>query len=78
MARFVLPVVLFAALVGGYVVGQQPRTQADNASRRCIGITSSILRQSPTITRVYRAFDDGAVESFDDGNPQAKWTPIGQ
>jgi hypothetical protein len=48
------------------------------AAKRCVGITSSILRsQNPVVTRIYRVFDDGTVETYDDGAPGAKWTQLG-
>jgi hypothetical protein len=40
------------------------------AAKRCVGITSSVLRmQNPVVTRVYRVFEDGTVETYDDGAP---------
>jgi hypothetical protein len=56
--------------------GQQPGPAAPK--KRCVGISTSLLRsQNPVITRVYRVFDDGSVETYDDGAPGAKWSALG-
>jgi hypothetical protein len=47
--------------------------------KRCVGIATATLRtENPVITRVYRVFDDGSVETYDDGAPEAKWSPLGR
>lgn len=54
------------------------QAQAGQIPKRCVGIATAALRsENPVITRVYRVFDDGTVETYDDGAPGAKWTPIG-
>ncbi|HJS07423.1 MAG TPA: hypothetical protein VJ809_07170 [Pirellulales bacterium] len=56
---------------------QQPERAA--AQKRCIGIATSVLRsQNPVVTRLYRVFDDGSVETYDDGAPGARWTELGK
>jgi hypothetical protein len=56
---------------------QQPGRPA--VQKRCIGIGTSALRsQNPVVTRLYRIFDDGSVETYDDGAPGAKWTELGK
>jgi hypothetical protein len=58
--------------------GAEPR-QAVPARGVCVGISTATLRtQDPVITRVYRVFADGTVETYDDGAPGAKWTQIGK
>jgi hypothetical protein len=48
------------------------------AGKRCVGITASVLRsQNPVITPVYCIFDDGSVETYDDGAQGAKWMQLG-
>jgi hypothetical protein len=78
----VVAVVMFVGLVALYGIAPLlPAQQAGGfaAPKRCIGITSSVLRaQNPVITRVYRVFDDGSVETYDDGAPGAKWTQLGK
>ena len=45
----------------------------------CVGITTATLRaQDPVITRVYRVYADGTVETYDDGAPGAKSTAMGK
>jgi hypothetical protein len=79
MARYVVGAVVLLALAAGYVAGQHPSTGRGAEDRRqCVGVATAVLRQNPTVTRVYRAFDDGTIESFDDGNPQAQWTQLGK
>ena len=61
----------------------QPRGAGDSPGRGergpCVGVTTAVLRApNPVITRVYRAFADGSVETYDDGSPDAKWTPLGR
>ena len=46
------------------------------APRRCVGVATAVLRtDNPVIVRIYRVFDDGAVETYDDGAPGAAWMP---
>ncbi len=70
MARFVFPVVVLVALVGGYVAGQQPQQAAplteralDPLPRRCVGV--SAVQGVGHRHVVYRAFEDGTVEVLD-------------
>jgi hypothetical protein len=47
--------------------------------KRCVGISALVLRyQNPVVTRVYRVFDDGSVETYDDGAPGAAWNALGR
>jgi hypothetical protein len=77
-----LAVSLFIALIV-FVAAQLSLLPAQQsapagAPKRCIAISTSVLRsQNPVITRVYRIFDDGSVETYDDGAPGAKWTALG-
>jgi hypothetical protein len=46
---------------------------------KCVGIATAILRaENPVVTRVYRVFEDGTVETYDDGAPNPRWTQIGR
>ena len=78
----VVAVVVFLGVVA--LCGIAPMLPAQQAGgfappKRCIGITSSVLRaQNPVITRVYRVFDDGSIETYVDGAPGAKWTQLGK
>lgn len=53
--------------------------QRHEPDRVCVGMAVANLRsESPVITRVYRVFSDGTIESFDDGPPDAKWRTLGE
>lgn len=49
---------------------------ADRAKPACVGVTSVML--NPRVIRVYRAFDDGTVEAFDDGVADSTWKKVGK
>ena len=60
----------------------QVETKASDFPRRCVGISTALIKSNPAVIRVYRAFDDGSVEIFDDGasapSPTgAKWAKLG-
>ena len=80
LAVLVLSIVLCAAAIWAF--SSQPSHAQQGglpARKRCVGIATAILRsENPVVTRVYRAYDDGTVEIYDDGAPGAKWTPMGQ
>jgi hypothetical protein len=76
LSLFIALIVLLASQLA-LLPAQQPGRGAD--PKRCIGIATSVLRsQNPVITRLYRVFDDGSVETYDDGAPGAKWTELGK
>jgi hypothetical protein len=83
--RHLLTTALLGILVGlaalPWSTSQLPAQQAAPAAaqKRCVGISTSVLRsQNPVITRLYRVFDDGSVETYDDGASGAKWTALGK
>jgi hypothetical protein len=76
VSLFIAAIVLVASQLS-LLPAQQPGRAA--AQKRCIGISTSVLRsQNPVVTRLYRVFDDGSVETYDDGAPGAKWTELGK
>jgi hypothetical protein len=71
--------VALALLWTGYTTLAQSRRDAaaPASSRRCVGVATATLRTGdPVITRIYRAYDDGTIETYDDGALDAKWTAI--
>jgi hypothetical protein len=71
--------VFFTCLGSALFTPPSPAQQIGGAAapKRCVGISASVLRaQNPVITRVYRVFEDGTVETYDDGAPGAKWTAL--
>jgi hypothetical protein len=81
--RLILPVLCFLLCMAAIWVLSSPPSLAQQgqppAEKRCVGIATAILRtENPVITRVYRVFEDGTVETIDDGAPGARWTPIGR
>jgi hypothetical protein len=43
---------------------------------KCVGITTERLGER--VVRVYRAFEDGTVEAWDDGGDAQGWTRVGK
>lgn len=75
-----LAILLCVAATRGYhSQSSVAQVQGPPAQKRCVGIATAILRtENPVVTRVYRVYEDGSVETYDDGAPAARWTPIGQ
>jgi hypothetical protein len=75
LSHFIAAIVLVASQLS--LLPAQQLGQAA-AQKRCIGISTSVLRsQNPVVTRLYQVFDDGSIETDDDGAPGAKWTALG-
>jgi hypothetical protein len=80
------PATLAFALAAAFALGtlvpsRPPAVGADPPpQRKCVGIAAAL--QTPGTVRVYRAFEDGAVEAFDQGPYTAaaaeKWKPVGK
>jgi hypothetical protein len=80
LAFSILSILLCIAAIWAYSSGPSlAQQQRPPAQKRCVGIAAAILRTgNPVITRVYRVYEDGSVETFDDGATGSKWTPMGQ
>jgi hypothetical protein len=71
-----------ALLLAAWAALAQPRRgdappAAAAPVRRCVGVSTSVIRaENPVVTRIYRAFEDGTVETYDDGAPEPRWRSI--
>lgn len=77
---FILAALAVAYLIAGNLSRPADAQQAELlGNKRCVGIaTATLRRENPVVTRVYRIFDDGTVETYDDGAPDAKWRALGE